>query len=870
MAKNKSVLHAMLQWSETQDPWVLDALGRIFRGDQITNADITRYVTSLLSDQPPEGYKPLSEGELPTSLNGRENVSLVSIGNLEGINRMAAGYILEFGPGLTVVYGTNGAGKSGYCRVLKKACRSRGSCPEILGDMLSNSSCEQKATIKFRTENGVVQAAWDSNQVGSSILGNAFVFDSATAQNYVSASDKASFTPFGLDILPKLVPVMDQVQASLVEQKNIFLTEIDTLVRTLRFELHTEPAKYIASLGAKSDKAKLERLISLSEQDLERKRLLVDLLNKDPSIEAEKTKNAKARVQTFIQKMNTVLSQLSPSNILMLEDLRKSIFQAREATRAFREQQYQSAVLPGTGDADTWRPLWDAASEFSIKCAYALKAFPFVESNALCVFCQNPLAEAGKVRMLDFQASVEAKEERDLAAIEIKIRGIDQTLKFLPSVTTELKTIMADLEVGISSEIDNVTMLALGIDQQIAHIRLGLQDSEALAIAELDLTVLGKLADYVESLNTLETTQRKAMDPEGRKAFQSELTELHEREKLAVHHKSILQIIEDYRKVSRIEALIRETKTANVTKFYGQLASDWITEPFRQNLNIELDKLGLTTIRPVLESVNSKGQVYYTLSLREGISQKLVNIASEGEQRCIALAGFLAELGQASHRSAILFDDPVSSLDHLYQNRVAERLSLESTERQVIVFTHDIVFLQQLLRWQEHHEYEPTVKLIEWDGKSRRPGAVSDQLPWNVQSVKQQIHHLKEIQRQLTSSWVPIPTEGNNRDMEHAYSLLRSAIERSVEETMFSGIVERFNDQILVGKVLELAELPEDMLISLKELYSECHKVVDAHTKPQLAHPTPPDPIQLDKDILTLEAICARVRDHRKQRSQHA
>ncbi len=870
MSQNKSVMHTMLQWSGTQDPWVLDALGRIFRGDQITNADITRYVTSLLSDQPPEGFKPLSEDELPPNIDGRENVSLVSIGNLEGINRMAPGHILEFGPHLTIVYGANGAGKSGYCRVLKRACRSRGSCQEILGDMLSDSTCEQKATIKFRTENGVVQTTLTSEETRIGSLGNAFVFDSVTAQNYVSASDKASFTPFGLDILPKLVPVMDQVQARLVEQKKKLLDEIDTLVRTLRFEPNTEPAKYILSLSAKSDKAKLERLAALSEQNLTRKKLLVDLLNKDPLIEAEKTKNAKTRIQNFIQKTNTVLGQLSPSSILTLEDLRKSVAQARDGARAFRERQYKTAILPGTGNADSWRPLWDAASDFSIKCAYTSKAFPSVENDALCVLCQNPLMETGKSRMLDFQASVEAREERDLVVLEKKLQGIDQTLKSFPSIAGELKSIIADLEVGFRSEIDKVTMLALGVDQQLALVRLSVQGSDPLIIAIPDLAVLGKLADYIEDLSTLEATQRKAADPEGLKALQSELTELHEREKLAVHRESVLCVIEDYRKVSHIDALIRETKTANVTKLNGQLASDWITEPFRQNLSSELDKLGLTTIRPILETENSKGQVYYTLSLREGISQKLAKIASEGEQRCIALAGFLAELGQASHRSAILFDDPVSSLDHLYQNRVAERLSLESSDRQVIVFTHDIAFLQQLLRWEERHEHEPTIKVIEWDGISRRPGAVSNQLPWNVQNVKQQISQLKESHRHLESSWVPVPTEENNREMEHIYSLLRSAIERSVEETMFSGIVERFNDQILVGKIVELAELPKDILLSLKKLYSACHEVVDAHTKPQLARPTPPDPTQLEKDILALEEICEKVRDHRKQRSQYA
>lgn len=870
MAKEKTVLHAMHKWSETQDPWVLDALGRIFRGDQVTNADIARYVASLLSDEPPEGFRPLTENELPTNMDGRDNVALVSIGSLEGINRMAPGHVLEFGPGLTIVYGSNGAGKSGYCRVLKRACRSRGSYPEILGDMLSDSTCEQKATIVFRTESGVVQTAWSSDGVGIGSLGNAFVFDSATAQNYVSASDKASFTPFGLDLLPKLVPIMDQVQASLNEQKKNMLAVIDTIVGTLKFEPNTEAGKYVASLGSKSDKAKLERLVSLSEQNIARKRLLIDLLNKDPLIEAEKTKNAKTRIQAFIQKAKTVIDQLSPSNISTIEDLRKSAAQARISAIAFRGRQYITAMLPETGNADNWRPLWDAASVFSTKSAYASKGFPFVESDARCVFCQNLLGDTGKARMLDFRSSVEAKEERDLAALETKIQAIDKTLKSLPVLGIELKSIVSDLEVGIRTEIEKISVFALSLDQQVANIRLNLQSDNTLTIVLPDLSIIIKLTNYVEDLNELEVTQRKAADPEGRKALQAELTELQEREKLAARKEAILRVIENYRKISRIDELIRETKTANVTKFYGQLASDWITEPFRRNFNIELDKLGLSTIRPVLVPENSKGQVYYTLSLREGISQKLVNIASEGEQRCIALAGFLAELGQASHRSTILFDDPVSSLDHLYQSRVAERLSSESTERQVIVFTHDVVFLQELLRWQEHHEHEPTVKYIEWDAESRRPGAVSDRLPWNVQNVKQQIHQLKCIQRQLAASWVPVPTEDNCREMEHAYSLLRSAIERSVEETMFSGIVERFSDQILVGRVVELAELPEEILISLKTLHSECHKVVDAHAKPQLSRPIPPDPAKFEKDILALEALCAKVRDHRKQRSQDA
>lgn len=57
------------------------------------------------------------------------------------------------------------------------------------------------------------------------------------------------------------------------------------------------------------------------------------------------------------------------------------------------------------------------------------------------------------------------------------------------------------------------------------------------------------------------------------------------------------------------------------------------------------------------------------------------------------LLPFLAELATTDTASAIVFDDPVSSLDHVHRDKVAERLANESLSRQVIVFTHDIAFL---------------------------------------------------------------------------------------------------------------------------------------------------------------------------------
>lgn len=49
-------------------------------------------------------------------------------------------------------------------------------------------------------------------------------------------------------------------------------------------------------------------------------------------------------------------------------------------------------------------------------------------------------------------------------------------------------------------------------------------------------------------------------------------------------------------------------------------------------------------------------------------------VFSEGERTAIALACFLAELRLADDSSGLIFDDPVSSLDHNVREYVARRL----------------------------------------------------------------------------------------------------------------------------------------------------------------------------------------------------
>jgi hypothetical protein len=118
---------------------------------------------------------------------------------------------------------------------------------------------------------------------------------------------------------------------------------------------------------------------------------------------------------------------------------------------------------------------------------------------------------------------------------------------------------------------------------------------------------------------------------------------------------------------------------------------------------------------------------------------------SEGEQTVLGLAGFFTEAEFDPSKSAVIFDDPVTSLDHVRRDKVADRLVQFAKSRQVIVFTHDIAFLTDLLKSADSAEVEVYHRTIQRRGTV--PGYVAEGLPWKAQDIGLR---LNTIQNEIT------------------------------------------------------------------------------------------------------------------------
>ncbi len=154
-----AALESIIAWAESGLPeWQSDAVRRLLVQDALTEDDRKDLLLMLkaLHGLLPDGTtspkpQPLHKGMVSGASKSKVNVILKAVKGLRSINKIPDGSVLQFGhKGITTIYGENGSGKSGYARVLKRACRARDTKERILPNVYSSDAVPPaKATFKL-------------------------------------------------------------------------------------------------------------------------------------------------------------------------------------------------------------------------------------------------------------------------------------------------------------------------------------------------------------------------------------------------------------------------------------------------------------------------------------------------------------------------------------------------------------------------------------------------------------------------------------------------------------------------------------------------------------------------------------------------
>ena len=551
----------------------------------------------------------------------------------------------------------------------------------------------------------------------------------------------------------------------------------------------------------------------------------------------------------------------SDEALAVLKSLSDDARNKREAAQIAAEQAFGGFVIPGVG-AEVWRALWEAARRYAEHTAYPGRPFP-PQQDEVCVLCQQPLDEAVRARMTSFETFIREDAEAQADASEeawsnAHAAFIAKRVSMGPVAQTRRRIAIENAELARKV----IRFLASARMRRAACLAV-LGEGGALTLPALSESPLAGLTAFEEGLRRYAADLDKAADPAGRLALQKERSELRDRltvrELLAIARTEVEQL----KAVQLIQRCLGDMATNAITKLGNDVADNVITPKMRDQFQSEIVRLDADRVRvEVVRSGGQFGSPQYQVRFFANPKARVHNVLSEGEQTCVALAAFLTELATASHNSALVFDDPVSSLDHLWRNKVAERLVEEAKRRQIVVFTHDLIFVNDL-----HDKAVRSGLKVKMVTLSRGPagaGIVAEGLPWRASRIPDRIDKMEKAARGARDLYDRDDEDEYRNAALPIYGELRATWERALEDIVFGGVIHRHRDYIDTKHLKKVTVLEETDCAALDAAYKRCCDLIDAHDPSRGRDAAVPSPDEILKDIKVLSDWTASMRDRQK------
>ena len=607
------------------------------------------------------------------------------------------------------------------------------------------------------------------------------------------------------------------------------------------------------------DKTKSDRVNELNK-------IIPDLKATDPKKTILSNNEKISRFKILRNKFDTLEKALITSEVLAFVKKTCDDFSTTfDTLKASSETVFANLPLTGIG-GNSWKQLWESARKFYNEDKED-ELFPDTEGNSNCPLCLQNLSPEAKKRFTDFEEFVkhDIQQEHDKAIEEHN--NLTETLNELsfnfddqePTIA-ELEILATDYRMGLTSYIESLSAQREIILKHLASKKT----IEELTIPEININSKNTIDEIINRLELENAKLATKSISDELELLEKELLELNSQKMMFDFKPKLAREIYRQKKVALINQCIGQCNTRTVTTESNLLVSTYITQNLRDNFQDELKKLGFKNIKIETETRGVKGKQYHYLKLNEPNSNSIAlkDILSEGEHRCIALATFLSELSLSEHISAIVFDDPVSSLDHKWRNKIAKRIVEESNRRQVIVFTHDITFLLMLQEHSENLSYSIDIKSL--TRKIYETGIIATNPPWDALPVSKRLGILKSEYQKIEKIERKETEEIYRSNVKPLYGMLRETWERFVEEVFLNGTVQRFGREIQTKRLAKIVDLTLDDYNKVDENMGKCSTYFLGHDSAGTLIEEMPDSAEFLADITILEDFVKEIRDRRK------
>ncbi|HUH19531.1 hypothetical protein [Albibacterium sp.] len=839
-----SIYQDILNWSQGRPAFVQDALRRLVVSTTLTQNDIDELFQLVKKECGDNTITinpiPLNNTHIPTvtAISGIYP-KLISLNNPVNICALHNQGGLQFSnTGLTIVYGGNGSGKSSYSRILRKLCWSRNPSVTLKKNVFNPSSNQQQVDFVVEDNGSNVSFSWTENSLNNPILNSIFVFDNDCGDIYINHENPTEYKPVGIDVLEKLVSTFGSISQAFSLSVASYNTQKPELPQNL---LQTSTSQWYGTIE-NLQRTNVDSHIQFSQTNINRKQELTILTTaQNPQQNITNLTNQRTRINGYIRQFSQIETLFNEQNLNELRTNRNTFERVNQAYQIATMQLQNVNTLEGFG-TNPWRTLWESARNYAHSSNLSDgQNFPSLASLEKCVLCQQELDETAQQRLTTFNQFVLNDVSTQLNSINSTIQGKRNLYNSLviPSIEN-----LAELEPLIPNFRDSYNQFVNSVATFRNSIITFLQNGGELNIS---LQTLTQSITSIIPVIDAEIAQNNQL-LQNRNTLVSELNELTAKEFLFNNKTAILQYFDEHKYKSWINTCQAQLATNGISRKIGELMENQAVSLQHQEFVSHLNFFNHDLASKVLISRTrtSQGNTYQRCGLN-GINDSINSILSEGEQKIIALSNFLAECTIDNRLNTIIFDDPVTSLDMDYRDKISDKIVQLSQNRQIVVFTHDLSFLRLLI--DTHKAITSTdCTVIGIDKYNGISGIVTDEIPYLAKNVQERVDSIRRI---LTEHDALALTDAHGREtkLDSARKRFRMLLERSVEEVLSNKTYERFSKNIHLKKgnlssYIVTEQIDVDFLLNLFGKYS-----VTEHDGGTSTIPLLPNKPEIDQDI---------------------
>ena len=828
--------------------WAKYLSSKILTGNSLDQTDIDTAYKYLLEDGGLAAKSNRGQLNIDCSSYGssahKHDLVLTKIKNVEGVNALVEGQTITFGPAVTVVYGANGSGKTGYIRLLKTAFFSRASEKILPNVHVAEGHKHTKADFVFESSGTSYSLGYphDANEVEFEQFA---VFDTKSVLIHLNHKNQFEFRPAGLNFFGELTKAYKKIEEKItadIEKKNASKdyanlfdgeSDIKTLLNTITAKTNIEDLKKHIPLTESDTKDKAE---------LEEEKARIATLKKDKEIkDLNNLSTLVEKLKQTIEDNNKLLAEnsLSEVNTAITDSTMKEALAKKEGVEAFKID-----VVKGIGGPE-WKSFVEAANEFAKQQS---EGYPVAGDH--CLLCHQPLSEeaikliSSYWAFLKSQAELEAKNAQALLdkkkkayeKLDFALLPEDGVLnKWLKENCSELletlnqslakqKTLSESIISAIVSKIDN-SLSAVTIDT-----------------SSLD-SVVTDIENKVKGLQDKDPT--KQIDEIDKK-----INYLTHKDKLQQHISHIENYINSLKWVETASGIKNQLGTRKITDKEKDLSDRYFGQSYMTAFKDECQQLngnfGINVKR-----TGASGTSYRELKIKDRAPS---DVLSEGEQKVISLADFLSEIRLSQFNKGIIFDDPVNSLDQERKSNIAKRLVTEAGNRQVVIFTHDLVFLSSIVgHCEDFNIHFQCHWMEEIDGK---PGTI-----WlnNAPSFERAYKRSGKAQEYSDKAKKCAP-EKRESLLKAGFAALRTSYEALVVFDLFNGVVQRFNERVSIDSLTNVyfdTSLRDEIIDS----FYKCCRFMEGHSHSDEYAYKKPDTQDLHGEIQRFNEVKKKIKN---------